>query len=243
MRRPTWGTALVATAIFTLGAQTQQAGAAPALAGTCGGQNWHAVAPGTCSKTKTIDGTKVTIHLSMTATGFTAIVYTLDHPLPYATLIHATSHVGNSDSGGATADSGVRYIPAGGTTGALVIRQARCGQIDIRWKYDSPRGRVSGPYINNASCAVSPPTTTTSTSVPPTTPPGQGSSTTSSVPPSSPPSTSGTSLSTVPPGPSPLPPTGGSLSGALIGAVFTAAGAALTLLAGLSRRRAIRLGN
>lgn len=162
----------------------------------CGGQSWHAQAPLVCTKTRVIQGTAVTITLSETANGFMTINYRFAAPRATDSLIHATSHSGNSDAGGPSTDP-VGIIRAGQTTGTLIIPVARCGQTDVRAILDNKAGRVSGPYINNDTCSpVETTTTIIATSVATSSP----STTPVSVPPgpSSPTTTPGTVRYSVP---------------------------------------------
>lgn len=129
---------------------------------TCSGQSVHQQAPYSCTATKRVDGTVFTSHLSTTADGHIHASIDLATPRDLPTLIHMTSHDGNSGAGKAQTDP-TKVIPAGGTHGELDIFPGLCGQIDLKVVFTSRgngAGRMSGAYVNNDTCKVRPPSTT-----------------------------------------------------------------------------------
>jgi len=136
---------------------------------TCSGQSVHQQAPYSCSATKIIDGTTFTSHLSETASGHLSVSIDLAAPRSIPTLIHMTSHEGNSGAGLAQTDPN-KVIPAGSTHGVLTIAHALCGQIDVKVVYTrtgNGNGRMSGAYVENDTCKeVTPPTSTPPSTTP-----------------------------------------------------------------------------
>ena len=130
---------------------------------SCSGQSVHQQAPYSCSSTKIIDGSIFTIVENETAAGKITVAFSLKSPRNVPTPIHVTSHQGNSGSGGPQTDP-TRVIPAGSTGPVtLTIPKALCGQVDVKAVFlgaGNGNGRMSGSYIVNDTCKVTPPSTT-----------------------------------------------------------------------------------
>jgi hypothetical protein len=158
---------MVAAGLATAGLAFATSGTAGALP-NCGGNNDVKVAPLTCTNTRTIDGTTVTVVLDVTAAGVMTIEYTLD-PAPAVDIpIRVRAHRGISSNPGTHEVEGV--IRAGTTSGVLVV-QNNCGQVDVKAVFTGngdARGRVAGPFITTADNCSSTPATTAPTTAPPT---------------------------------------------------------------------------
>ena len=141
--------------------------AAEAKSSACTGNGVVQVAPYTCTRSRTIDGTTFTVVLDVTADRAVTVSYSLDAPRAVPTPIRVQSHVGLA--GGPPAEGQAEgVIPAGATTATLAVI-LQCGQIDIKavtLGNGQPAGHIAAPFVTTAnSCAAVPPTTT----APPTT--------------------------------------------------------------------------
>jgi len=135
----------------------------------CGGNQNVQTAPVTCTNSRTILGTTITVTLRVTTDSVT-VTYTLDPPRTVDTPIRIRSHVGLSSNSQVSETEGV--IPAGVGTGSLTTALA-CGQIDVKAVFianGDARGRIAAPYVtNDVNCQAAP--TTTATTTPTTAPP------------------------------------------------------------------------
>jgi hypothetical protein len=195
---------------------------------SCGGNQKIEIAPFTCEKSRTIDGTTFSVVLDV-RNGVVTVTYTLDAPRQVDTPIRIRSHEGISSQPN-VADSET-VIPAGGTT-ATLSTTLMCGQIDIKAVFignGDARGRVVAPFVTETNECVATVTTTTAattTTTTPTTSPTTGpAATTTSV---------AASVVTTTPGRGPLPVTGSGAALAAVGGGLLVAG---LVLATASRAR------
>jgi LPXTG-motif cell wall-anchored protein len=203
----------------------------------CGGNQTIRPAPRTCTNTKAIDGTEVTVVLDVTASGVATATFTLGTPRPADTPIRLRWHEGISSGPLVDETSGV--IPAGslGPVTLQVTATRTCGgQIDTKAVFTGngdARGRVAAPYISLEICNQT--TTTAATTTSTTTASSTSTSVTTLPGSSTSPTTAGSSVaqSSVPRS---LPTTGGERSRlALMALVALVAGAGI--LAFTRRRR------
>ena len=199
----------------------------------CGGNQTNHPAPVTCTNSRPIDGTTVTVVLDVSAGGVATVTYTLDAPRPADTAIRVRWHEGISTGPILSEISGV--IPAGSTGPVtLSVSASTCGgQIDMKAVFTANgdvRGRVGAPMVSTPSCTAA--TTTTPTTTATTTP-----TTTATTSPSTPAATttpSSVSQAAVTTHP-PLPATGsGDMNPAVVGGLALGLGAVLVVV---TRRR------
>jgi hypothetical protein len=217
--------ALTAGLAFVTGSP---AGALP----LCGGNQNVQTAPVTCTNSRTILGTTITVTLTVTANTVTA-TYTLDPPRTVDTPIRVRSHVGLSSNAQVNEVEGV--IPAGVGTGSLTTALA-CGQIDVKAVFianGDARGRIAAPYVtNDVNCLAGPTTTAASTTTSATTAPPTGPTT---VPPTGPttvpasvsPTSAGASTTATASSSGALPVTGAGTGLLVVSAVLVLAGIVL----------------
>lgn len=152
-------------------------------AAACTGNQVIQQAPYTCEGTKTDQGITVNAVLSVDANGRAQADYTLPVAANVAVPIALHSWIG-IDTGPDIVVTG--SIPAGSTTGQLVIPEIRCGQVDVKAIDITPghaAGDIAGPYITwGENCQAVPTTTISPTSVAPT---SVGPTTTNDVSPTS----------------------------------------------------------
>ena len=130
----------------------------------CGGNQTDRPAPRTCTNTRTIDGTTITIVLEVTTAGVASATYTFDAPRPTDTPLRIRWHEGISSGPTAAEDDAV--MPAGSVGPVtLVVTTPGCGgQIDVKAVFTAngdERGRAGAPFISITGCGT--PTTTTTT--------------------------------------------------------------------------------
>ena len=169
----------------TIGVAAVVVPAAGADAAACTGNTVIQHAPYTCEGTKTDQGITVNGVLTVDIDGRAQVDYTLVAPANVDVAIALHSWIG-IDTGPDIVVTGT--IPAGSTTGQLVIPEIRCGQLDVKAINITPghsAGDIAGPYITWGENCQAVPTTTTSiapTSVAPT---SVGPTTTGAVSPTS----------------------------------------------------------
>ena len=136
----------------------------------CGGNQTIRPAPRTCTNTKVIDGTEITVVLDVTAAGVATATFTLGTPRPADTPIRLRWHEGISSGPLVDEISGV--IPAGslGPVTLQVTAARTCGgQIDTKAVFTGngdARGRVAAPYISLDICNQTTTTAATTSTTP-----------------------------------------------------------------------------
>jgi LPXTG-motif cell wall-anchored protein len=143
---------------------------AAAQAAPCTGNTVIQQAPYTCEGTHTDGGITVNLVLSVDAVGRAVADFTLTAVQTVDVPIAMHSWIG-IDTGPDIVETGT--IPAGSTTGQLVIEQVNCGQLDVKAVNITPgvpAGEIVGPYITwGVDCQQVPTTTTTAPTTVPTT--------------------------------------------------------------------------
>jgi LPXTG-motif cell wall-anchored protein len=155
-----------------------------AQAAPCTGNTVVQQAPYTCEGTRTDAGITVNLVLSVDAVGRAVADFTLTAAQQVDVPIAMHSWVG-IDGQPVIIETG--SIPAGRTTGPLVIEQVNCGQLDVKAVdigLGVPAGEIVGPVINwGVNCQQVP--TTTTTTAPTTVPTTAATTTTTPVSPTS----------------------------------------------------------
>jgi hypothetical protein len=142
------------------------AGAAHAQAPICSGNTVIDHAPYTCTDTKDISGITFSIVLNVDAAGQAIVDFTMDPPqqtdIPIA--VHSYTDI-NQDPRQFINGT----IPAGETTGQIIVPRIECGQLDIKavdTRPGVPEGRIAGPQVTWGDVCQTPATTTTTTTIP-----------------------------------------------------------------------------
>jgi hypothetical protein len=151
---------------FAVALPIAASGVAHAQVPKCSGNTVIDHAPYTCQDSKVISGITVSIVLNVDANGRAVVDYTLDAPqqTDIAIALHSYTDINQDPKQQVTG-----VIPAGETTGVLVLERIDCGQLDIKAVETTPgvpEGRIAGPQVTWGEVCQAPATTTTPTTSP-----------------------------------------------------------------------------
>jgi hypothetical protein len=155
---------VVVAAVVGAGLVVAGGGAAHAqLLGSCNGNKVVDHAPYSCSDTKVINGITVTAQLDVDVTGKATVSYVIDpvQQVDVAIAVHSYTDISQDPK---QVVSGT--IPAGQTTGTLVVPRIECGQLDVKAVLVAPHdsaGNIMGPVVTWGDVCQTAPTTTTTT--------------------------------------------------------------------------------
>jgi hypothetical protein len=162
-RHPEWLVPVLVTGLAGLAAAVATTSAAQAQGARCTGNSVVNQAPYGCMASKVIDGISFGVTLNVDSGGRAVVDVVMSPAQPTDVPISVHSYTGVSQSPSQFVDGS---IPAGATTGQIVVAQIECGQFDVKAVHTAPgaaAGHVTGPWVTwGAGCQV-PATTTTAT--------------------------------------------------------------------------------
>ncbi len=182
LRHLGWSCAVLAVLAFTSAvALVPSAGAAT----SCGGNQSQRSAPFECDGSRVLDGSTFHVHIAVSSGGAAVVTITLDAPRRADTPVRARWHEGIAGPVSAEASTMISAGQVGPVTLGLDSGSGCGGQLDTSAVFvgnGQSRGRLAGPYIVIASCAV-PTTTAPQSSTTPTTAPTTSAVATTAAPP------------------------------------------------------------
>jgi hypothetical protein len=131
------------------------------LLGSCNGNKVVDHAPYSCNDTKVIDGITVTAQLDVDVTGKATVSYVIDPVQQVDVAISVHSYTNISQDPKLVVDG---TIPAGQTTGTIVVARIECGQLDVKAVHTAPHdsaGNIMGPVVTWGDVCQTVDTTTT----------------------------------------------------------------------------------